>query len=113
MSGRRGQDAVTGLTALAVLLAILGGLPVLLYRLGGSPLPGQLPGWHQLASGLLHRDSGTVFLAAVRDISWLAWAGFCLAVLAETQALLRRRSAPRLRLGPVQDAGAGWSRWSR
>ncbi len=38
-------------------------------------------------------------LAAVRDVSWIAWALFTLAVLAEVQAVLRRRTPP----------GCGWA----
>ena len=43
-------------------------------------------------------------LGAVRDISWIAWAAFTLAVLNEIQAALRRRTPPRLFLGGLQDA---------
>jgi DNA-binding SARP family transcriptional activator len=104
VSRGRGRAAVTGLGALLILLALLAGLPVLLYRLGGSPLPGHLPGASQVGHALLHRDSASIVLAAVRDVSWIAWALFTLAVLAEVQAVLRRRTAPRLRLGGMQTA---------
>jgi DNA-binding SARP family transcriptional activator len=102
----RGSQAAAGVVALLTLLALVAGLPVLLYRLGGSPLPGHLPGLTQVRHGLLHRESPGVFLAAVRDISWIAWAAFTLAVLAEAQAVLRRRTPPRLWLGGLQGAAA-------
>jgi len=82
------------------------GLPVVLYRLGGSPVPGHLPSLHHLISVLTHRDHGGLFLGAVRDISWLAWAAFTIAVLAEVQALLRGRPAPRLYLAGLQGPAA-------
>jgi DNA-binding SARP family transcriptional activator len=104
VSRGRGRSAVAGLGALLILLALLAGLPVLLYRLGGSPLPGHLPAASQVGHALLHRDSASLVLAAVRDVSWIAWALFTLAVLAEVQAVLRRRTAPRLRLGGMQVA---------
>lgn len=105
MSGsRRGAaQVVSGLGALITLLALVGGLPVLLYWLGGSPLPGHLPGWHGAVTALSRPDSTMVFLAAVRDIAWLGWAAFTVAVIAETQALARGRAAPRLRLGQLQN----------
>jgi hypothetical protein len=104
VSRRRGPAAAAGLGALLLLLALILGLPALLYRLGGSPLPGHLPGAAQVGHALLHRDSASLVLAAVRDVSWIAWALFTLAVLAEVQAVLRRRTAPRLWLGGMQSA---------
>ncbi|HEY1639923.1 MAG TPA: LysM peptidoglycan-binding domain-containing protein, partial [Streptosporangiaceae bacterium] len=104
MTGRRGPQAAAGIAALVTLVALVGGLPVLLYRLGGSPLPGHLPGLAQVGHGLLHQESPDVFLAVVRDVSWLAWAAFTLAVLTEVQAMARRRTPPRLWLGGLQGA---------
>jgi DNA-binding SARP family transcriptional activator len=91
-----------GIVALITLVLLVAGLPLLLYRLGGSPIPRRVAGWHQIEHLLLGRDNGSIFLAAVRDVSWLAWAAFTLAVLTEIQATLRGRHAPRLRLGGLQ-----------
>src|SRR5258708_35906031 len=55
---------------------------------------------------LLPRDNGSLFIGAVRDVSWLAWAAFTTAVLAEAQAALRGRPAPRLHLVGLQGAAA-------
>ncbi|HEY5015296.1 MAG TPA: hypothetical protein VII59_00780, partial [Streptosporangiaceae bacterium] len=76
MTRRRGPAVAAGLAALITLLALVAGLPVLLYKLGGSPLPGHLPSLAQFGRALLHRDSSSVVLAAVRDVSWIAWAAF-------------------------------------
>jgi DNA-binding SARP family transcriptional activator len=100
--GQRLRGAVRGITALVTLLALVVGLPILLYRLGGSPLPSHFPGWHRIGTALLSRDNGRIFLAAVRDVSWIAWAAFTAAVLAEAQAALRGRNAPKLPLGGLQ-----------
>ena len=91
-----------GIVALITLIVLVAGLPLLLYRLGGSPIPRRVLGWHQIEHLLLRRDNGSVFLGAVRDVSWIAWAAFTFAVLTEVQAALRGRNAPRLRLGGLQ-----------
>jgi DNA-binding SARP family transcriptional activator len=105
--GHRLGTTLRGAAALATLAALVVGLPLVLYRLGGDPVPAHVPAWRHVGTLLLHRDNGTVFLGAVRDISWIAWALFTVAVAAEVQAALRGRSAPRLRLGGLQN-GASW-----
>jgi DNA-binding SARP family transcriptional activator len=105
---RRGPAAAArGCAALLMLVILVAGLPAVLYKLGGNPLPAHVPAWHHVTALLLHRDNGTVFLGAVRDISWLAWAAFTVAVTAEAQAAVRGRAAPRLRLGGLQHT-ASW-----
>jgi len=94
------------MAALAVLAAIVGGLPVMLYRFGGSPVPHSLPGWRGLARQLASRDDGGTALAVIRDGAWLAWLLFTASVLAEAQATVRGRQAPRLRLAGIQGAAA-------
>ena len=74
---RRGVGTVLrGIVALITLIVLVAGLPLLLYRLGGSPIPRRVLGWHQIEHLLLRRDNGSVFLGAVRDVSWIAWAAF-------------------------------------
>jgi DNA-binding SARP family transcriptional activator len=99
--------ALRGVTALLTLIILVVGLPIALYRLGGDPLPRHVPSWHHISTLLLHRDNGTVFLGAVRDLSWIAWAAFTAAVAVEAQAAIRGRQAPRLRLLGIQSA-ASW-----
>ncbi|HEY7016371.1 MAG TPA: BTAD domain-containing putative transcriptional regulator [Streptosporangiaceae bacterium] len=96
-----------GGAALVTLIALVAGLPVALFLLAGNPLPSHIPSWHEATSLLLHRDNGSVFLGAVRDLSWLAWAAFTASAVVEVQAALRGRRPPRLRLGGLQNA-AGW-----
>ena len=104
MSARR---MVRGLSAIAVIVAIIGGVPPLLLRLAGSPIPAHLPGWHHLGALLAQRDdTGSVFIALVRDLTWLAWLIFAVALIVELQAIARGRLAPRLHLGGVQGAAA-------
>src|SRR5258708_12781122 len=105
-SASRTAVIVRGLAALVTLAAATIGLPLMLYKLGGSPIPTRLPSFRVMIFVLLHRDNGSLFLGAVRDISWLAWAAFAFAVLAEAQAGLRGRAAPRLHLVGLQGAAA-------
>src|SRR5258708_33437737 len=105
---RRGLGrALRGGMALLTLIILVVGLPIALYRLGGDPLPRHMPSWHHVSTLLLRRGDGTVFLGAVRDLSWIAWAAFTAAAAVEAQAALRGRRAPRLRLGRLQNA-ASW-----
>jgi DNA-binding SARP family transcriptional activator len=100
------RAAATGLAALAVLAALVVGLPVLLYRFGGSPVPRSLPGWRHIAHLLANRDDGGTALAVIRDCAWLAWLLFTACVLVEAQAVVRGSRAPRLWLGGVQGVAA-------
>ena len=103
MTRRRAASAARGLAALVTLLLLVAGLPVVLYRFGGSPVPHRLPSPHQVTAALLRRDSGALFFGVVRDVSWAAWALFSLAVVAESLAAIGGRQAPRLRLGALQN----------
>ncbi len=91
-----------GLLALLTLVVLTAGLPIALYRVGGSPLPSRVPSLHRVVFVLLHKDNGALALGAVRAVSWLAWLGFALSVLAEVQAAIGHRRAPKLRLGGLQ-----------
>jgi DNA-binding SARP family transcriptional activator len=102
----RVRTAFTGLAALAALVAVVVGLPVVLYRFGGSPLSAHLASWQRLETVLSTRDDGTLLLATIRVCSWLAWLLFTTCVLGETQAAIRGRRSPRLRLGSLQGAAA-------
>lgn len=80
--------ALLGLVTLAALVA---GVPVLLLAVGHQPT--------ELADSinLLEQDDGSLFLVVLTCIGWTGWASFTLSVLAEVLALLRRRSAPRIK----------------
>ncbi|MFI1177533.1 LysM peptidoglycan-binding domain-containing protein [Streptomyces melanogenes] len=76
---------------LAVLAALTGGIPYLLLTTGHQPT--------ELASdvNLLEQDDGSLFLVVLTCIGWVAWAAFTVSVLLEIVALLRRRSAPKIK----------------
>jgi DNA-binding SARP family transcriptional activator len=102
----RARAVLSGLAAIAALAAIVAGLPIVLYRYGGSPVPRHLASWHQMVAVLRSRDNGNLLIAVVRDCSWLAWLVFAICVVAEIQAAARRRHAPRLYLGGFQSMAA-------
>jgi DNA-binding SARP family transcriptional activator len=102
----RARALVTGLAALAALVLVVAGLPVVLYRFGGSPLPGQIGGWHRIAAVLASRDDGNLLVGVIRACSWLAWLLFTVCVLTEVQAAIRGSRAPHLQLGGLQGTAA-------
>ena len=106
MTGRVPGVAARRAAAVLMLAAATTGLPLLLWRLAGSPIPSRIPSAHEIWFTLLHRGDGGLFIAAVRDASWLGWAAFTLTVLAEAQAAIRGRPAPRLHLFGLQGAAA-------
>ncbi|MER6610806.1 LysM peptidoglycan-binding domain-containing protein [Streptomyces sp. NPDC000927] len=86
--------ALAGLAALAALVI---GVPWLLLTVGHQPteLAGDI--------NLMAQDDGTLFLVALTCIGWAGWAAFTFSTLVEIVALLRRRSAPRIKgLGSMQ-----------
>ncbi|MFD8690755.1 LysM peptidoglycan-binding domain-containing protein [Streptomyces sp. NPDC059651] len=86
------------LALLALLAALVAGVPYLLLEVGHQPT--EVSGGMNL---LTQQDDGSLFLVAVTCIGWAAWAAFALSVLVETAAVLRRRSAPRIKgLGGMQ-----------
>src|SRR5947208_17189216 len=93
---RTGQ-ILTSLSALLVLLALLFGAPVALALLGGNPLPAEMPSWTQITDMLMRPDDGgTLFVAVLTIVGWIAWAAFTVPVLVESVARLRGVRAPRL-----------------
>lgn len=102
-SRRRAIDVMRGLGALIVLLALLIGLPVLLYTVAGAPIPHRVPSPGQITDTLTRRDNGQLFLACLLLLAWAGWAAFAASVAVETAAQVRGRGAPRLpALGGVQ-----------
>ncbi len=93
---RRIGRVLTGMVALAVLVALLVGAPLALLTFAGNPLPAHLPGLGEIADTLTRRDDGQLFLRALALLGWAGWATFALSVLVEVPARLLHRAAPRL-----------------
>lgn len=93
---RRTGQVLTGLSALVVLIGLLGGAPIALLAFAGNPLPEHLPGLDELGRVLTSRDDGQLFLRALALVGWAGWATFALSVLVELPARAMRRPAVRL-----------------
>ncbi len=105
MSSRTSARVVRPLAFLALLMVVLG-IPAALIGIGGSPLSGGVPGWHDITSALSTPDDGTLFAGLLRLLAWAGWALFTLAVVIELVARLRGRAAPKLPALRVPQAAA-------
>jgi hypothetical protein len=89
---RRQLDLIRGVTALALLPALLIGLPLALATAVGWPLPTELPTWPELERALTRGELDTwTLIKAVAVLVWLAWAQLAASAVAELVAILRGR----------------------
>ena len=96
--------AAAGIAAAAALLA---GLPCLLARMTGSPLPRNWPGWQQVQRFFASPLSDGAIIRLLADAAWLLWAVFALSLVIELIAVTRGQPAPRLpAIAPVQALAA-------
>jgi len=102
----RAVDVVRGLVSLVVLLALLAGLPVLLWALTGVLLPEGVS-LDEVTSLLTSHQLGAPFFAVVMAIGWIGWATFALSTLLEIPAQLRGRPTLRLPALGFQQRMAG------
>lgn len=82
--------------ALAIAAALLGGVPYLLARFAGWPLPGHLPGWPQLRVFLTSPLTTQAIIKGLACVVWLVWLLFALSLAAEMAAVIRGGHVPRL-----------------
>ncbi|GHA48060.1 hypothetical protein GCM10010329_83110 [Streptomyces spiroverticillatus] len=102
---QRGAAAVVrALLSLIAVLALVGGLPVLLWHATAATWA---PGLDALGQLLSSADTVPVFLLALTVLGWAGWAAFTLSLAVEIPAQVRGLSAPRLPgLGTGQRAAA-------
>lgn len=93
---RRTGRILTGVGALVVLCALLGGAPIALIAFAGNPLPDHLPTIGEVGTALTSRDDGQLFLRGLALAGWFGWATFAFSVLVELGAQTLRRPAPKL-----------------
>ncbi|MGF0118781.1 LysM peptidoglycan-binding domain-containing protein [Promicromonospora sp. Marseille-Q5078] len=99
---------LVGLVAVVGILAIIVGLPAVLFAVGANPLEGGISSWSDLTTALGRPDDGTLAVAALKVIAWLAWAFLTLSLLVEIVAKLRGVRAPHMRgLQVPQSAARG------
>ncbi|BDO42067.1 LysM peptidoglycan-binding domain-containing protein [Cellulomonas sp. NTE-D12] len=102
-----GADLARGLGATLALLGFVAGVPAALVALAPVYLPNQVPTWGQLWDRVMTPDDGSLLLAVLGAIAWIAWAAFTGSVLVELTASARRVHAPRIPLlGGLQRTAA-------
>ncbi|MCL2091776.1 MAG: LysM peptidoglycan-binding domain-containing protein, partial [Micrococcales bacterium] len=87
---------LVGFGALLLLLGVVVGVPVVLWVVAGSPVPGTVPDFDRVRTVLTSPDDGSVLLGAVRVVAWVAWAVLALSVVVEAVARVRGARTPRL-----------------
>jgi nucleoid-associated protein YgaU len=102
-----GVRVVRGLGAALLLIALVVGIPVGLWILGGPVWTGPVS-INRIISMLSSPDvTGSVLIGLVKVVGWIAWFTFALAVVVEVIAALRGRRSPHVRgLGTQQRAAA-------
>jgi LysM repeat protein len=87
---------LTGMLAALLIVGILIGLPVVLVEVGGNPLPDQLLSLSELGGALTSPDDGTLAVAAISLIAWMAWLILAGSILIEAASRLRGITTPAL-----------------
>jgi nucleoid-associated protein YgaU len=102
-----GARVVRGLGAALLLIALVVGIPVGLWILGGPVWTGPVS-INRIISMLSSPDvTGSVLIGLVKIVGWIAWFTFAFAVVVEVIAALRGRRSPHVRgLGTQQRAAA-------
>ncbi|WP_454860646.1 LysM peptidoglycan-binding domain-containing protein [Promicromonospora soli] len=102
-----GARVVRGLGAALLLVALVVGIPIGLWILGGPVWTGPVS-LNRVISTLSSPDvTGSVLLGLVKVVGWIGWLTFAIAVVIEVVAALRGRHSPHVRgLGAQQRAAA-------
>lgn len=106
MRTTRHQTFMSSIGALLLLLGLVIGVPLVLWALGGSPIPTSMPSLADVADGLTRGPiADSTILKGVAIIGWLAWLQIATSVIVETTAWARGLSSPKLiATGPIQPA---------
>jgi nucleoid-associated protein YgaU len=87
-----------GLLAVIALAAFVIGVPIALLLVAPLRPPAVLPTWDGVIDAVTRPDDGTLLLAAIQVIAWVAWAAFTVSVITELAAAARHVSTPRIPL---------------
>ncbi|WP_219414197.1 LysM peptidoglycan-binding domain-containing protein [Pseudonocardia nigra] len=82
----------------AMLVAIVGGVPVALWVTAGEILPATWPEWQDVLAMLGRPDDGRLLLGFLYIVGVVAWAQLTLSIVAEFVGVLARRPALRIEL---------------
>ncbi len=103
MPTSRAAQRLRSLFALVVLLAIAIGIPLVLIRIAGWPLPSRMPKWDRVVTAARQNDiPAAVVIKTLAVIVWIAWAQLVWALAWEIVVNTRRYSTGReLRSTPL------------
>lgn len=102
---RTAADAARGIGAIALLIALVAGIPALLVLAAPVRSLSQ-PSWSGITDALTGPDDGHLFLTSLAVVAWLAWAAFTVSVAVEAIAVSRGLPSPRLPLLRVPQRAA-------
>jgi len=98
-TGARLRAVVISLSSLAALMAIVAGVPALLVRFIGNPLPNGVPGWTVIRA---HLEAGAIPTPAIVSLltmlAWALWLSISLPIIAELISAFRGVATPRIAL---------------
>jgi DNA-binding SARP family transcriptional activator len=100
----RGVEIIRALGALLVLAALVGGIPTVLWRLAGWPLPHSLPSLTELRTALTRPLPDDVIANTLVTLTWIWWAHFLVCLLVETVSAVRGRMPGRVPAGWLSQA---------
>ena len=97
-AGASVRAVVRAIASLAGIVAILVGIPILLWQLGTPLLPSRVPSLHEAVAVFLRPDDGSLLMGTLLAIGVLVWAQLSVSILAELVAALRHRPGLRVEL---------------
>ena len=101
------RTLLTGLAALAGIVAVVAGVPALLYAMLGSPVPTGLPGsLEELQAIVQNSGDGTLLIGLFKYVAWLAWLSFTASIAVQLVSQMRHVRAPQIH-GLVATRAAG------
>ena len=104
---RSPRDLIRGFGALVTTLALLVGVPLLLARFGGWPLPHGVPNLPAVLRGLTSELQVAHVMKALLLTCWMAWLALAWSLVSELAALRSGRTPrPRRSLAPFQVVAA-------
>ncbi|MYT30932.1 MULTISPECIES: BTAD domain-containing putative transcriptional regulator [unclassified Streptomyces] len=75
--------AVTAIGTLALTLALLAGMPYVLWQAVGIPWPDSVHSWHELGERLAQPISDPLVIDLLAMVGWVCWAAFAFTVIRE------------------------------
>lgn len=92
------RQLVKGIAALTLTVGLLVGVPALLVELVGWPLPTRLPNLDEISLAFRSGINPDLLINTLAVVCWIFWAQLTIAIAVETIAVIRGRTAQRLRL---------------